>query len=152
MLNPEPDEAFSGFSIHFDDDTNRLTLDFNGVFSWLEEVVSIENGQLGSCSYVITSDEKLLDINRTYLDHDTYTDIITFPFAYDPIETEIYVSVDRVVENAQMLGITPDRELLRVMVHGLLHMLGYDDKTESDRAEMRLKENVYLELAPDHVS
>lgn len=83
-------------------------------------------------------------MNRTVLKHDYYTDIITFPYSYDPIIGEIYISVDRVKENAVLFDVTQNHELLRVMVHGLLHLCGYDDQNKKAKKLMTEKEDFYL--------
>ncbi len=96
--------------------------------------------------YGLCSDSHLLDLNRQYLQHDTLTDIITFPYATDPIEAEIYISLDRVRENAKTYsGGDYDAEFHRVVVHGLLHMCGYDDHSVADRQIMRARESYYLQ-------
>ena len=97
--------------------------------------------------YVFCSDAYLLQINKEYLQHDDYTDIITFDLSADPlqvIEGEIYISVDRVQENAMELGLPFEQEMLRVIFHGALHLCGYTDKTKRSKAEMRKKEDEYL--------
>ena len=96
--------------------------------------------------YVFCTDSFLLEMNRQYLNHDTYTDIITFPLSKpgEPIESEIYISVDRIRENAGSFGTGFQSELLRVIFHGALHLCGYKDKTREQSFEMRSKEEQYL--------
>ncbi|HQW03710.1 MAG TPA: rRNA maturation RNase YbeY, partial [Saprospiraceae bacterium] len=89
-------------------------------------------------------DEFLLEINRNHLDHDYYTDIITFPLNDNPLIAEIYISIDRVQENATGLNIPFEDELHRVMIHGVLHLCGYDDHEEEDIRVIRKKEEFYL--------
>jgi len=102
--------------------------------------------QLPPISYIFCSDEYLLDINKTYLDHDYYTDIITFPYKQGKeIESDIFISIDRIKENAQSYGVTFDDELLRVIAHGVLHMVGYGDKTDEQQIEMTKMENQALD-------
>lgn len=113
---------------------------------WLIGVCKKEGKALSVLNYVFCSDDFLLDINRKYLDHDYYTDIISFPLKTDPIEGDIFISVDRVAENAKEYGVDFQMELQRVMVHGLLHFLGYDDHSEEEVKMMREKENEYLSL------
>ena len=98
-------------------------------------------------NYIFCSDKYLLDINRRFLDHDFYTDIITFPLGENEneIEAEIYISIDRVKENSKKLKIDFKTELHRVMFHGVLHLIGYDDKTKTQEKAMRKKENGWLE-------
>ena len=114
------------------------------IASWLTSVAKEENKAIDSISYTFCSDNFLLDINRNHLDHDYYTDIITFPYAYDPIESDIYISLDRVVDNADEFGVSFAEELHRVIVHGLLHMCGYNDASPADKKLMREKEDYYL--------
>jgi probable rRNA maturation factor len=110
-----------------------------------------EKKKLAELQYIFVSDDKLLEINRQFLQHDFYTDIITFPLSEpgQPISGEIYISVDRVRENALEFGISVKKELLRVIFHGALHLCGYKDKTSKDQAMMRKREDVYLRLYPD---
>ena len=104
-----------------------------------------EKVKLGYVVYIFCSDEYLLQINKSMLQHDYYTDIITFPLQENgkPIESEIYISIDRVKENATNLCINFKIELARVLAHGALHLCGYDDKSKKDIAKMRLKEDEY---------
>jgi probable rRNA maturation factor len=106
-----------------------------------------ENTRLLSINYVFCSDKFLLDINKSFLQHDYYTDIITFNLATKkaPVEAEIYISLDRVRENAQVLQQKYIRELHRVIFHGALHLCGYKDKTAAEIVMMRKKEDFYLE-------
>lgn len=115
---------------------------------WLNEVAINENRPIGNLNYIFCSDAYLLTINRTYLGHDTLTDIITFDNAENgaEIEGDIYISVERVNDNAEKFRTTFDAELHRVMVHGLLHLVGYKDKTANQKKIMRKKETTYLSL------
>jgi probable rRNA maturation factor len=105
-----------------------------------------EKKKLAELQYIFVSDERLLEINRQFLQHDYYTDIITFPLSApnQPITAEIYISVDRVRENAREFGNSVKDELLRVIFHGALHLCGYRDKTTKDQAIMRKMEEIYL--------
>ena len=104
-----------------------------------------EKTTLESINYIFCSDKKLLEINKTYLKHDFYTDIISFDLSPGPQKVaEVYISIDRVRENAQALGVSFKNELHRVIFHGALHICGYKDKNKKDRETMRAKENVYL--------
>lgn len=116
------------------------------VADWLLSVASEENKDVHHLNYIFCSDEYLLNINRTYLDHDYFTDIITFPIhdIDQPIEADLFISVERVRENATILKLPFKDELNRVIVHGLLHLLGYGDKTDDEINLMRKKENHYL--------
>ena len=104
-----------------------------------------EKKPLASLSYIFCSDEYLLDINRQYLKHDFYTDIITFELAADNnTEGEVYISTDRVKDNALQFGSTFQHELHRVIFHGALHLCGYKDKSKTDQVLMRKMEDKYL--------
>ena len=113
--------------------------------AWLNEVAKQEGKKILELSYVFCSDDYLLQINQEYLNHDTLTDIVTFDNSEDPnkIEGDIFISIDRVKENGEKLG-TSETELKRVMVHGLLHLLGYKDKKKEDKALMTEKEDFYI--------
>jgi probable rRNA maturation factor len=116
--------------------------------SWLKQVIKTENQNLGELNYIFCSDTFLADINLQYLNHTTLTDILTFDTSDDVhrIEGEIYISVERVQENAIKFQVSFERELYRVMVHGVLHLLGYTDKTSHQKKIMRKKEDAYLSL------
>ena len=113
--------------------------------AWLNEVAKQEGKKILELSYVFCSDDYLLQINQEYLNHDTLTDIVTFDNSEDPkkIEGDIFISIDRVKENGEKLG-TSETELERVMVHGLLHLLGYKDKKKEEKALMTEKEDFYI--------
>ncbi len=125
-----------------------LKLNEQRTTDWLEKVVSIENSVLGDVGYIFCDDGFLLGINTKFLQHDTFTDIITFSNTEQVgiISGEIYISVERVMENATILRTDFDNELHRVIVHGILHLLGYMDKEEKDELLMRQKEDYYLAL------
>lgn len=115
---------------------------------WVSQVIK-ENAKISKAiNFIFTSDKHLLSINQQYLNHDTLTDVITFNFSSDPkfIETDIYISIDRIQENADRLNNPFPDELHRVMIHGILHILGYNDKNALEKKEMRKKENHYLAL------
>ena len=114
---------------------------------WLKMVVGSEIKRLGDLSFIFCSDNYILDINLRYLQHDYFTDIITFDYCEgDTVSGDLFISIDSVRENAAFYGATFEDELDRVMVHGVLHLLGYDDHTPEDIAMMRSKENYYLSL------
>lgn len=114
---------------------------------WLKLVAESEICRLGDISVIFCSDNYILDINRKYLGHDYFTDIITFDYREgDRLSGDLFISVDSVGENAVEYGTEFNEELNRVIVHGLLHIIGYDDHTEEDTAVMRAKENYYLSL------
>jgi len=114
----------------------------------LEILFTKEKKKLVTLNYVFCSDKALLKINRQYLQHDDYTDIITFNFSQSKPEIwgEAYISVDRVKENALNLNISQGKELLRVIFHGALHLCGYTDKSSKKKFEMRQKEEYYISL------
>ena len=119
-----------------------------GLKSFIQRLFQAEGKPLTSLHYVFCSDEYLLQINRDFLQHDYYTDIITFELAADPaagVEGEIYISLERVKENGQTLGGGYQEELLRVLFHGALHLCGYRDKTAREIGLMRAAEDKYLE-------
>lgn len=112
----------------------------------IREIFADSNLWLSSLQYVFCSDVYLIDLNRRFLKHDTYTDIITFALSSpgDAIAGEIYISIDRVRENAQSLAITVESELARVIFHGALHLCGFKDKMAAQKKAMRSKEDFYL--------
>lgn len=118
--------------------------DAEDIARWLLDCIRTHNKQAGTIEIIFCSDEYLLQLNRTWLDHDTLTDIITFPLDEDSVSGDIYISLDRVRENAQELGITFRDERDRVMIHGVLHLLGYDDHHEADKRDMRRLEDEAL--------
>ncbi len=115
---------------------------------FIERLFRKEKTALGSITYIFCSDEFLLQMNRDFLQHDYYTDIITFGLSDKgkPVEAEVYISLDRVKENAKQLGVAYQNEALRVIFHGALHLCGYKDKKKSEILLMRQKEEEYLRL------
>jgi rRNA maturation RNase YbeY len=117
------------------------------ITSWLSVVIENESYNEGDINYVFCSDEYLLEINIKHLNHSTLTDIITFNYNLGKqINTEIYISIDRVKENAESFNNTFTDELHRVIIHGILHLCGYKDKTQEEKSLMREKEDYYLSL------
>ena len=115
--------------------------------NWLLRVISSEEKRLGEISYIFCNDEYLLDINQRFLDHDTYTDIISFDDSMgNLLNGDIYISTERVEENAAEFNEDFETELKRVIVHGILHYCGYKDKSEEDAALMRRKESEKIKL------
>lgn len=115
--------------------------------AWIKRVVERERSILGEINYIFCSDKYLLRLNQQYLNHNTYTDIITFDLSPDKTLTgDIYISIDRVYENATLLNIPEQDELDRVMIHGVLHLIGYSDKNLAEKAKMRKKEEACLSL------
>jgi len=116
---------------------------------WLKFVAESEAKRLGAISIIFCSDNYILDVNIKYLQHDYYTDIITFDYCEgNRLSGDLFISVDSVRENAAFYGTEFPDELNRVIVHGLLHLIGYDDHNEEDIAVMRAKENYYLSQRP----
>jgi probable rRNA maturation factor len=112
---------------------------------WLAELITAEGKSLKEVNYIFVTDEALLKINIDFLQHDYYTDIITFDYCKNnKIHGDIFVSLPRVLDNAQMLNTAPETELNRVLAHGLLHLCGYKDKSPSEEQLMRQKEDFYL--------
>jgi len=114
--------------------------------SWLQSIIKAEGFTLNQLNYIFCSDEYLLNVNRQYLEHDFYTDIITFDNSEEEavVEGDIFISIDRVKDNAQELNKPFEEELLRVLAHGILHLVGYDDHEDEQKHEMRAKEDFYL--------
>lgn len=114
---------------------------------WISQVVENECKTIGEISYVFCTDTYLLDINQQYLKHNTYTDIVTFDYTEEgKISGDLFISVERVTENAQRFSVNFEHELKRVLVHGILHLCGYKDKSEEDEKVMRAREDYYLSL------
>ncbi|MFM8493629.1 MAG: rRNA maturation RNase YbeY [Bacteroidota bacterium] len=141
----------------FVDEGGSALRDKRHVRAWLQEVLFRSGVSKANINYIFCGDAYLHRLNVEFLDHDTYTDIITFPGVFDDIiqkETlagECYIRTDRVLDNAQSLGIPYSEELHRVMVHGLLHLLGQGDKSEEEAVMMRRKENDSLLMRKFHV-
>lgn len=114
---------------------------------WIEETIIAEGYELSELNFILCSDEYLLRINQDFLQHDDYTDVITFDNSEQPktIVGDIFISMDRIKENAQQFGSATRVELCRVMIHGTLHLLGYKDKTKTAKTLMTSKEDFYLE-------
>lgn len=122
-------------------------LDESDTSEWLRSVVDGENRELGPVAIIVGADEWLLDYNKRFLNHDFYTDIITFDYCKgNHLSGDLLISWDRVSENAEDLNVSRETELLRVMVHGLLHLCGYKDESPSEKEMMRNKEDYYLKL------
>ncbi|WP_114777676.1 rRNA maturation RNase YbeY [Botryobacter ruber] len=118
------------------------------IAKWITRVIEQHKQELGIVTYIFCSDDYLHNINLEYLDHDTLTDIITFNNADEEgiIEGDIFISIDRVRDNAQSLGLSFEDELHRVMIHGILHLLGFKDKTKKEAEQMRKQEDSSLSL------
>lgn len=115
--------------------------------SWLERVVASEAGRIGHINYIFCDDNYLIKLNHKYLKHNTLTDILTFDYSVEKeVIGDIYISIERVQENASDFGVSFEDELLRVMAHGVLHILGYKDKNKNDILEMRTKEEEKIKM------
>jgi rRNA maturation RNase YbeY len=132
----------------FTEDSSVVLKNKSKLRDWFINTAKAEGNSIKELNYIFCSDAYLLEMNQSYLNHDTYTDIITF----DNSETDgkvlgdIFISIDRIKENAKNFGVTESEELHRVMTHGLLHLLGYSDKSKTEKAKMTEKENHYLAL------
>lgn len=136
----------------FFENIENLSINEN-ITSWIEYLITNEGKKLGDINYIFCDDEYLLKINQDYLQHDYYTDIITFDYVKGKkISGDIFVSVTRVSENAPLLSKSFDEELHRVIAHGVLHLCGYKDKTEAEIKEMRNKEDFYLNAISEFIA
>ncbi|WP_339736805.1 rRNA maturation RNase YbeY [uncultured Sunxiuqinia sp.] len=127
------------------EEIEEFQLDLPKSKKWIKNTISKEGSQPGDITFIFCSDDYLLEINRQYLDHDYYTDIITFDYVEgDLISGDIFISVDRVRENAATFGVSFLNELNRIVIHGVLHLLGYKDKEPEEKELMTTKEDTYL--------
>lgn len=127
-------------------DRNPVLKERNKLKLFIEKIFIQEKKRLKNLSYIFCSDEHLLSINKDFLKHDFYTDVITFDLSSAKMQTEgeVYISIDRIKDNARHLGVSLKEELHRVIFHGALHLCGYKDKNKNDTATMRLMEEKYL--------
>lgn len=136
--------------IYFHSETSFQLKNKNSYKKWLKEIVKNESRRVGELNYIFCDNAYLLDINVQYLQHDTYTDIITFDYSEDNmIAGDIFISVEMVTENAKEFAVSFEEELLRVLSHGVYHLCGYKDKTEIEAQEMRKKEEEAIKLSKD---
>ena len=136
----------TGFNMiqFFFEDIDKIEIEAN-LSNRLENIIFSEGKKPGEINYIFCDDEYLLQVNREYLKHDYYTDVITFDYVKGKtISGDIFVSLPRIFDNAQTLSKDFESEFFRVLAHGLLHLCGYKDKTEEEIAEMRSKEDYYL--------
>lgn len=130
----------------YTEDTSLPPLDFPLISGWLNDIIEAQLKSCGSLSIVFCSDAYLLKINQQYLNHDYFTDIITFNYSSKRvISGDLFISLDTVQSNAQIFKVSFSQELVRVIFHGVLHLLDFDDYTEEDRMEMRRLENFWLQ-------
>ena len=129
------------------EDVAVFSLEDSSILDWYTKVSLQEYKELGDVTIIFCSDDYLLEVNREHLDHDYYTDIITFDYSdYSTVSGDLFISVDRVKENASDFNVSFEHELHRVIIHGFLHLCGYFDKTNEDQILMRSKENQALSL------
>jgi rRNA maturation RNase YbeY len=138
----------SGEVNFFSEDTDFKLKNSPKYEHWITGIIEKENAKLDNINYIFCNDAYLLGINQQYLNHDYYTDIISFPLSEkpDPLSGDIFISIDMVKENALKNKVVFHEELLRVMAHGVLHFLGYNDKTEEESASMRKKEDEKISI------
>ncbi len=128
------------------EDVKLPALQKQKINSWIKDTAACYGKKVGEIAYIFCSDERILEINKQYLNHDYFTDIITFDYSEGAvISGDIFISVDTVKSNATEFGVTFEAELLRILIHGILHLCGQDDKTPELRLEMTKKENSALE-------
>jgi rRNA maturation RNase YbeY len=128
------------------EDIKMPSLKKTSVTRWIKDIATGYNKKTGDIAFIFCSDERILEVNKQYLEHDYYTDIITFDYTEgDSISGDIFISIDTVKSNAEEFGATFENELHRIIIHGILHLCGQDDKTPELRAEMSKKENLALE-------
>jgi len=144
--NEEDDHPVNFFS----EDIEFKLPDEARIRTWIGKTLALEGKSAAAINYIFTSDAYLHRMNVDYLDHDTLTDVITFPYSEsDEIEGDIFISIDRIRDNAQQFGAAFDVELRRVMAHGALHLCGYLDKTPEDKQRMSVKEDEAIRLWPE---
>lgn len=119
----------------------------DSISEWLKHAIRLEKKALGEINYIFCDDEYLLKKNQDFLNHDTLTDIITFDYSEEnKLSADIFISIERVKENALIFAVPFEKELKRVIIHGILHLIGYKDKSEEETKTMRSKENFYLAI------
>ena len=140
-----PDESpESPISFNFEDVELDLPEEHK-LEAWLMSIAAQEAKPLIELNFIFCSDEHLRGINVEYLHHDYYTDVITFPYAEDAVHGDIFISTDRIRDNAATQGVSFENELMRVMAHGVLHLAGYEDKSPKKKAIMSSREDFYLQ-------
>ncbi len=133
------------------EDTNTIPLKRNKIKAWIKSCIEKRNGELKDLNYIFCNDDYILNINRQYLNHDYFTDIISFDYSEYDYETQktlvsgdLFISLDTVRSNSKLIGVEFEEELHRVIIHGVLHLLGFKDKTEQEEKEMRKEEEECL--------
>ena len=133
--------------ISFNYETEFILENREHISDWISQTIANENCREGEINYIFCSDAYLLKLNLDFLDHDTLTDIISFDYSVGKeLHGEIYISIDRVKENASDFEVSFNEEICRVMIHGVLHYCGYKDKTKDEKKIMRSKEDYYLSV------
>lgn len=129
------------------EDIKEPAIKKRAISAWIKKVAKIYCREIGDISYIFCSDAKILDVNKQYLNHDYYTDVITFDYSENnTISGDIFISLDTVKTNAEKFATDPDEELKRVIIHGVLHLCGLKDKSEEDSKNMTQSENQALEI------
>lgn len=130
----------------FNEDTSYQLKNKKILKNWIDLTIQNEKYISGNVNIIFTSDKYLLSINKKYLNHNYYTDIVTFNYCEDnTIHGDIFISIDTVKNNSKRFGVKHTEEVHRVIIHGILHLIGYDDQNDEEKALMRQKENYYLE-------
>jgi len=133
--------------INFHTETNFKLKDSKSHALWIANAIVEMKKEVGEINYIFCDDDYLLKMNREFLEHDTYTDIISFDYSEEKLLSgDIFISVERVIENAKEFKVSFDKELQRVLIHGVLHFAGFNDKTTAEKEEMREQENKYISL------
>ena len=132
---------------YFFEEVSDLDLDTDKLTRWINNIIQMYKGNIGDITFVFCNDEYILKINREYLDHDYYTDIITFDYCVDKkISGDLFISLDTIQSNSTKFNTTYEQELYRVIIHGILHLLGFKDKTEEESSVMRQLEDKALAI------
>jgi len=140
---------YSAIYFHFEDVQLIYFMEVS-IKTWITRSIEAEQKQVGELNYIFCSDQYLLQINQEYLNHDTFTDIVTFNYVENNIISgDLFISIDRVKENSVKFKSSFSEELNRVLIHGVLHLIGYNDKSTKEAQEIRAKEDFYLTLLPD---
>lgn len=135
------------FMIHFHTETNFKLKDSKKYATWLTTAIAKMEKEVGEINYIFCDDAYLLKINQDYLNHDTFTDIISFDYSEGKkLSGDIFISIERVKENAENFKVSFEKELQRVLIHGVLHYAGFNDKTHKEKVDMREEENKYIDL------
>jgi probable rRNA maturation factor len=133
--------------LFFTEDIKKPNFHLKVTVNWLKSCIAKYKKKAGSINYILCSDEYLRAINNQYLNHDYYTDIITFNNSVnDVLSADIYISIERVIDNAEKYKVSFINEFNRVMVHGILHLIGYNDGSDSEKQHMRIEEDICLSL------